>query len=187
MINPFQEHAYSLFGIFGSRLPIIFGGGHSVLQRHLRDIGAGCGHIQVTALDRVGKHQGTRIRYGSATPCSTIDPADESSKFHNCLPWGDITSHKAPPSIFQKSVDRHVLKCMPRAEHYRARYQLNCRRNLQRRHHNTRHHNTRHHTRYSQPAHNTEACQITLYITAEITHHGVRSPCVHPLADARSV
>lgn len=126
-----------------------------------------------------------------------LDWVGKSSKFNTCPP-GDITSHKAPPSIFQplsadkiqKSPDRRSQRFTQRAEHYRARYQLNCPQHLPRRHsnHNLRRHNTRsHNTGYCQPAHKTKACQITLYITAKITHHGVCSPYVHPLADARSV
>jgi hypothetical protein len=155
-------------GIFDFHLPINYGKKHSVFGRPLQDTVA-C-YWAITGLD-----------------CNCL-PGDIIS--HNIISH-NIISHKAPSSVFQKSVDRRVLKCM-RAEHHRARYQLNCRRNLQRRLHNTRRHNTRspdtrRHTRYSQPAHSTEACQITLYITAKITHYGVHSPCVRPLADARSV
>lgn len=162
-----EDIAYSLCGLFNCHLPIIYVKRHNVFGRHLQDI-VSCSS-DITALDWPGLVKYFKSGHGLQGDITSV------------------TSHKAAPSIPQKSVDRHVLKCMQRAEHYRARYQLNCRRNLQRRYQNTRHHNTRHHTRYSQPAHNTEACQITLYITAKTTHHGVRSPCVHPLADARSV
>ncbi|KAG1760443.1 hypothetical protein EDD22DRAFT_901327 [Suillus occidentalis] len=87
-------------------------------------------------------------------------------------------------------------------EHTRAEDRPNCRPNLHRRQRNTRrfrditrhchplHNFTIHRiVRHCKPAHKPEPCQIILYISTKITgtHHDVRSPCVHPLADARSV
>ncbi|KIK46214.1 hypothetical protein CY34DRAFT_800746 [Suillus luteus UH-Slu-Lm8-n1] len=119
-------------------------------------------------------------------------------------PPKNITPCKTLPSIFsplfqdemRKSADRRILSI----EHTRAEYRPNCRPNLHRRQRNTRRFRdiTRHYhplhnstirriVRHCKPAHKLEPCQVTLYITAKITHHDVRSPCVHPPADARSV
>jgi hypothetical protein len=68
-----EDIAYSLFGIFGVYLPVIYGEKkQNALGRLLQEIIAHSGDI--TALDWVGK----------------------SSKFNSCLP-ADITSYKAPP------------------------------------------------------------------------------------------
>ncbi|KAJ8592030.1 hypothetical protein M405DRAFT_813388 [Rhizopogon salebrosus TDB-379] len=67
-----EDMAYSLFGIFGVRLPVIYGEGKQhALRRLLQEIVAQSGDI--TALDWVGK----------------------SSEFNSCLP-ADITSYKMP-------------------------------------------------------------------------------------------
>ncbi|KAG0701336.1 hypothetical protein DFH29DRAFT_875957 [Suillus ampliporus] len=69
-----EDTAYSLFGIFGIHLPVIYGEKkQNALGRLLQEIVAESGDI--TALDWVGK----------------------SSEFNSCLP-ADITSYKAPPS-----------------------------------------------------------------------------------------
>ncbi|KAG1799522.1 uncharacterized protein BJ212DRAFT_1402111 [Suillus subaureus] len=163
-----EDITYSWYGVFGkwSALGRLLQEAQSASEQLLQEIVARSGDI--TALDWVG----------------------QSSDFDSYLPE-DITSHKALPSIFsslsedemQKSVACRILKCMWRAEHFRARHRLNCGRNWHRRHHNTRRCNTRHcpHT------HKPEACQITPYTTGKITCCGGSSPCVHPLADARSV
>ncbi|KAG2346916.1 WD40 repeat-like protein [Suillus weaverae] len=68
-----EDIAYSLFGIFGVYLPVIYGEKkQNALGRLLQEIIAHSGDI--TALDWVGK----------------------SSKFNSCLP-ADITAYKAPP------------------------------------------------------------------------------------------
>jgi hypothetical protein len=68
-----EDIAYSLFGIFGVHLPVIYGEKkENALGRLLQEIIAHSGDI--TALDWVGK----------------------ASKFNSCLP-ADITSYKAPP------------------------------------------------------------------------------------------
>ncbi|KAG2353482.1 heterokaryon incompatibility protein-domain-containing protein [Suillus spraguei] len=68
-----EDIAYSLFGIFGVRLPVIYGEKkQSALGRLLQEVVAQSGDI--SALDWVG----------------------ESSEFNSCLP-ADITSYKAPP------------------------------------------------------------------------------------------
>jgi hypothetical protein len=70
-----EDIAYSLFGIFGIHLPIIYGETkQNALGRLLQEIVARSGDI--TALDWIGK----------------------SSRFNSCLP-ADITSYKAPPCI----------------------------------------------------------------------------------------
>ncbi|KAG2357258.1 hypothetical protein BDR07DRAFT_1612605 [Suillus spraguei] len=70
-----EDIAYSLFGIFGVYLPVIYGEKkQNALGRFLQEIIAHSGDI--TALDWVGK----------------------SSKFNSCLP-ADITSYKAPPCM----------------------------------------------------------------------------------------
>ncbi|KAG0699935.1 heterokaryon incompatibility protein-domain-containing protein [Suillus ampliporus] len=74
-VTTFQEDiAYSLFGIFGIHLPVIYGEAkQNALGRLLQEIVAQSGDI--TALDWVGK----------------------SSEFNSCLP-ADISSYKAPSS-----------------------------------------------------------------------------------------
>ncbi|KAG0701294.1 hypothetical protein DFH29DRAFT_852779 [Suillus ampliporus] len=68
-----EDIAYSLFGIFGIHLPVIYGEmKQNALGRLLQEIVAQSGDI--TALDWVGK----------------------SSEFNSCLP-ADITAYKAPP------------------------------------------------------------------------------------------
>jgi hypothetical protein len=68
-----EDIAYSLFGIFGIHLPVIYGEKkQNALGRLLQEIVAQSGDI--TALDWVGK----------------------SSEFNSCLP-ADTTSYKAPP------------------------------------------------------------------------------------------
>ncbi|KAG2142888.1 uncharacterized protein EDB93DRAFT_597938 [Suillus bovinus] len=68
-----EDIAYSLFGIFGITLPVIYGEKkQNALGRLLQEIISQSGDI--TALDWVGK----------------------SSEFNSCLP-ADITSYKAPP------------------------------------------------------------------------------------------
>ncbi|KAG2153472.1 uncharacterized protein EDB93DRAFT_1248737 [Suillus bovinus] len=68
-----EDIAYSLFGIFGVRLPVMYGEKkHNALGRLLQEIVAQSGDI--SALDWVG----------------------QSSEFNSCLP-ADITSYKAPP------------------------------------------------------------------------------------------
>ncbi|KAG2349975.1 hypothetical protein BDR05DRAFT_955819 [Suillus weaverae] len=68
-----EDIAYSLFGIFGIHLPVIYGENkRNALGRLLQEIVARSGDI--TALDWVGK----------------------SSDFNSCLP-ADITSYKVPP------------------------------------------------------------------------------------------
>jgi hypothetical protein len=68
-----EDIAYSLFGIFGVHLPVIYGERkQNALGRLLQDIVARSGDI--TALDWVGR----------------------PSEFNSCLP-ADITSYKAPP------------------------------------------------------------------------------------------
>ncbi|KAG1775405.1 heterokaryon incompatibility protein-domain-containing protein, partial [Suillus placidus] len=70
-----EDVAYSLFGIFGIHLPVIYGETkQNALGRLLQEIVARSGDI--TALDWIGK----------------------SSKFNSCLP-ADITSYKTPPYI----------------------------------------------------------------------------------------
>ncbi|KAG2346363.1 hypothetical protein BDR05DRAFT_780036 [Suillus weaverae] len=70
-----EDIAYSLFGIFGVHLPVIYGEmKQNALGRLLQEIIARSGDI--TALDWVGK----------------------SSEFNSCLP-ADITSYKAPPCL----------------------------------------------------------------------------------------
>ncbi|KAG1800188.1 uncharacterized protein HD556DRAFT_1439046 [Suillus plorans] len=70
-----EDIAYSLFGIFGIHLPIIYGETkQNALGRLIQEIVAQSGDI--TALDWIGK----------------------SSRFNSCLP-ADITSYKAPPCI----------------------------------------------------------------------------------------
>jgi len=70
-----EDIAYSLFGIFGIHLPVIYGETkQNALGRLLQEIVARSGDI--TALDWIGK----------------------SSQFNSCLP-ADITSYKAPPCI----------------------------------------------------------------------------------------
>ncbi|KAG1789035.1 uncharacterized protein HD556DRAFT_828571 [Suillus plorans] len=70
-----EDIAYSLFGIFGVHLPVIYGEKkHHALGRLLQAIVAQSGDI--SALDWVGK----------------------SSEFNSCLP-GDIASYEAPPCI----------------------------------------------------------------------------------------
>jgi hypothetical protein len=70
-----EDVAYSLFGIFGVHLPVIYGEKkHHALGRLLQAIVAQSGDI--TALDWVGK----------------------SSEFNSCLP-ADIASYEAPPCI----------------------------------------------------------------------------------------
>jgi hypothetical protein len=70
-----EDVAYSLFGIFGIHLPVIYGEmKQNALGRLLQEIIARSGDI--TALDWVGK----------------------SSEFNSCLPV-DITSYKAPPCL----------------------------------------------------------------------------------------
>jgi hypothetical protein len=68
-----EDIAYSLFGIFGVRLPVIYGEKkQNALGRLLQEVVAQSGDI--SALDWVG----------------------QSSEFNSCLP-ADITSYKAPP------------------------------------------------------------------------------------------
>jgi hypothetical protein len=68
-----EDIAYSLFGIFGVRLPVIYGEKkQNALGRLLQEVVARSGDI--SALDWVG----------------------ESSEFNSCLP-ADITSYKDPP------------------------------------------------------------------------------------------
>ncbi|KAG2346437.1 hypothetical protein BDR05DRAFT_945992 [Suillus weaverae] len=70
-----EDIAYSLFGIFGIHLPVIYGETkQNALGRLLQEIVARSGDI--TALDWIGK----------------------SSRFNSCLP-ADITSYKAPPCM----------------------------------------------------------------------------------------
>jgi len=67
-----EDIAYSLFGIFGVHLPVIYGEKDNALGRLLQEVVARSGDI--TALDWVGK----------------------SSAFNSCLP-ADITSYQFPP------------------------------------------------------------------------------------------
>ncbi|KAG1726958.1 uncharacterized protein EDB91DRAFT_899040 [Suillus paluster] len=70
-----EDTAYSLFGIFGVQLPILYGEKkHNALGRLLQEIIAQSGDI--TALDWVGK----------------------PSEFNSCLP-ADISSYEAPPCV----------------------------------------------------------------------------------------
>ncbi|KAG2151591.1 uncharacterized protein EDB93DRAFT_1249232 [Suillus bovinus] len=70
-----EDIAYSLFGIFGIHIPIIYGETkQNALGRLIQEIVARSGDI--TALDWIGR----------------------SSPFNSCLP-ADITSYKAPPCI----------------------------------------------------------------------------------------
>ncbi|KAJ8588143.1 hypothetical protein M405DRAFT_272972, partial [Rhizopogon salebrosus TDB-379] len=70
-----EDMAYSLFGIFGVQLPLIYGEGkQSALGRLLQEIVARS--CDLTALDWIG----------------------QSSGFNSCLP-ADISSYKAPPHI----------------------------------------------------------------------------------------
>jgi hypothetical protein len=90
-----EDIAYSLFGIFGVNLPVIYGEKkQKALGRLLQEVVAQSGDI--SALDWVG----------------------QSSEFNSCLP-ADITSYKAPPYTvsslseddIQKSISslRHVM------------------------------------------------------------------------------
>jgi hypothetical protein len=68
-----EDIAYSLFGIFGVRLPVIYGERkQSALGRLLQEVVAQSGDI------------------------SALEWAGQSSEFNSCLP-ADITSYKAPP------------------------------------------------------------------------------------------
>ncbi|KAG0706487.1 WD40-repeat-containing domain protein [Suillus ampliporus] len=83
-----EDIAYSLFGIFGIHLPVIYGEKkQNALGRLLQEIVAQSGDI--TALDWVGK----------------------SSEFNSCLP-ADITSYKAllytPPSVSEDEMHASV-------------------------------------------------------------------------------
>ncbi|KAG0704705.1 hypothetical protein DFH29DRAFT_1067888 [Suillus ampliporus] len=76
-----EDIAYSLFGIFGITLPVIYGEKkHNALGRLLQEVIAQSGDI--SALDWVGK----------------------SSEFNSCLP-ANITSYKAPPSTLPSLSD----------------------------------------------------------------------------------
>ncbi|KAG0701820.1 hypothetical protein DFH29DRAFT_541263 [Suillus ampliporus] len=89
-VTTFQEDiAYSLFGIFGIHLPVIYGETkQNALGRVLQEIIAQSGDI--TALDWVGK----------------------SSSFNSCLP-ADIISYKPPPctlpSLTEDQIETSVL------------------------------------------------------------------------------
>ncbi|KAG0694713.1 WD40-repeat-containing domain protein [Suillus ampliporus] len=79
-----EDIAYSLFGIFGVHLPIIYGEKkHNALGRLLQEIVARSG--DVSALDWVGK----------------------SSEFNSCLP-ADITSYQDPPCILSSPSERRI-------------------------------------------------------------------------------
>ncbi|KAG2339395.1 hypothetical protein BDR05DRAFT_967930, partial [Suillus weaverae] len=83
-----EDIAYSLFGIFGVRLPVDYGEKHDkALGRLLQEIVARSGDI--TSLDWVGK----------------------SSEFNSCLP-ASITSYEAPPcklpSLFEDEIQSSV-------------------------------------------------------------------------------
>jgi hypothetical protein len=79
-----EDIAYSLFGIFGVHLPVIYGEKkQNALGRLLQEIIAHSGDI--TALDWVGK----------------------SSEFNSCLP-ADITSYEVPPFAPSSSSDREI-------------------------------------------------------------------------------
>ncbi|KAG2751073.1 hypothetical protein P692DRAFT_20406999 [Suillus brevipes Sb2] len=83
-----EDIAYSLFGIFGVQLPVMYGEKkQNALGRLLQEIIAQSGDI--TALDWVGR----------------------SSEFNSCLP-ADITSYEAPPyalpSIFEDEMQTSV-------------------------------------------------------------------------------
>ncbi|KAG2337040.1 WD40 repeat-like protein [Suillus weaverae] len=68
-----EDITYSLFGIFGAHLPVMYGEKkQNTLRRLLQEVVAWLGDI------------------------STLDWVGQSSKFNSCLPAG-ITSYKAPP------------------------------------------------------------------------------------------
>ncbi|KAG2362604.1 hypothetical protein BDR07DRAFT_1011962 [Suillus spraguei] len=76
-----EDIAYSLFGVFGVHLPVIYGERkQNALGRLLQEIIARSGDI--SALDWVGK----------------------PSEFNSCLP-ADISSYKAPPCVLSPSED----------------------------------------------------------------------------------
>jgi hypothetical protein len=79
-----EDMAYSLFGIFGVHLPVIYGEKkQNALGRLLQEIVARSGDI--SALDWVGK----------------------SSEFNSCLP-ADISSYKAPPHTLLSLSDDQI-------------------------------------------------------------------------------
>jgi len=81
-----EDVAYSLFGIFGIHLPVIYGEKkQNALGRLLQEIVAQSGDI--TALDWVGK----------------------SSEFNSCLP-ADISSYKAPPTCTLSSLSEDEIQ-----------------------------------------------------------------------------
>ncbi|KAG2753706.1 hypothetical protein P692DRAFT_20828671 [Suillus brevipes Sb2] len=87
-----EDVAYSLFGIFGIHLPIIYGETkQNALGRLLQEIVARSGDI--TALDWIGK----------------------PSRFNSCLP-ADITSYKAPPCILSSLPEDEMQKSVSRLQ-----------------------------------------------------------------------
>ncbi|KAG2353418.1 WD40-repeat-containing domain protein [Suillus spraguei] len=99
-----EDIAYSLFGIFGVHLPVIYGEKRqNALGRLLQEIIAHSGDI--TALDWVG----------------------QSSSFNSCLP-ADISSYKAPsympPSLSEDEMQISISTLVPRFAN--ARLQLPC-------------------------------------------------------------
>lgn len=113
-----------------------------------------------------------------------------------CQAKKPIAPHKRVVFSYDAAIALYGIGILS-VEHTRAEYRPNCRPNLHRRQRNTRHITRHYHplhnptirriVRHCKPAPKPEPCQITLYITAKITHHSVRSPCIHPLADAQSV
>jgi hypothetical protein len=87
-----EDVAYSLFGIFGIHLPIIYGETkQNALGRLLQEIVARSGDI--TALDWIGK----------------------SSGFNSCLP-ADITSYRAPPCILSSLSEDEMQKSVSKLQ-----------------------------------------------------------------------
>lgn len=117
-----------------------------------------------------------------------------------CQAKKPIAPHKRVVFSYDAAIALYGIDILS-IEHTRAEYRPDCRPNLHRRQRNTKRFRdiTRHYhplqnstsrrriVRHCKPAHKPEPCQVTLYIIAKITHHDVRSPFVHPLADARSV
>jgi len=91
-----EDTAYSLFGIFGVHLPVIYGEKkHNALGRLLEAIVARSGDI--TALDWVGK----------------------SSEFNSCLP-ADITPYQIPPCTFQSLSENDIQTAVSLLQHTAA-------------------------------------------------------------------
>jgi hypothetical protein len=96
-ITTWQEDiAYSLFGIFGVNLPVIYGEKkQKALGRLLQEVVAQSGDI--SALDWVGK----------------------SSEFNTCLP-ADITAYKAPPCTLPSLSEDDILTSISSLRHLMA-------------------------------------------------------------------